>query len=60
MLLDSMDWEKPKNEFPNGYPSHVVILDDLVGAKGVFSANCRGYLTEFILTSRHKSVSFVC
>jgi GTPase SAR1 family protein len=59
MLLDSMGWEKPQNEFPNGYPSHIVILDDMVGAKGVFSANCCGFLTEFILQSRHHSATVI-
>ena len=59
MILESMEFEAPKNEFPNGYPSHLLILDDLVGAKGVFSANCRGYLTEFILQSRHHSCSVI-
>lgn len=59
MLLENMGWEKPQNEFPNGYPSHILILDDLVGAKGVFSANCRGFLTEFILQSRHHSCSVI-
>lgn len=59
MILESMGWEEPQNEFPNGYPSHILILDDLVGAKGVFSANCRGFLTEFILQSRHHSCSVV-
>ena len=59
MILESMGFEEPENEFPNGYPSHILILDDLVGAKGVFSANCRGFLTEFILQSRHHSCSIV-
>jgi hypothetical protein len=59
MILEGMDFEKPKNEFPNGYPSHVLILDDLVGQKGVFSANCRGFLTEFILQSRHHSCTVI-
>jgi Ni2+-binding GTPase involved in maturation of urease and hydrogenase len=59
ILLENMGYEKPKNEFPNGYPSNLLVLDDLVGAKGVFSANCRGYLTEFILQSRHHSCSVI-
>lgn len=59
MMLESMEWQSPTNEFPNGYPSHVLILDDLVGAKGVFNANCKGYLTEFILQSRHHSCSVI-
>ena len=59
MILESMGWEKPQNEFPNGYPSYVLILDDLVGAKGVFNANCRGFLTEFILQSRHHSCTVI-
>lgn len=59
MILESLGWEKPQNEFPNGYPSHCLILDDLVGAKGVFSANCRGYLTEFILRPRHHSCTVI-
>jgi hypothetical protein len=59
ILLENMDWQKPKNEFPRGYPSHILILDDLVGQKGVFSANCQGFLTEFILQSRHHSCSIV-
>jgi hypothetical protein len=59
MLLENIGWEAPHNEFPNGYPSHVLILDDLVGQKGVFSSNCRGFLTEFILQSRHHSASVI-
>ena len=59
LLLELMGWKKPQNEFPNGTPCHVLILDDLVGAKGVFSANCRGFLTEFILRSRHYSCSVI-
>jgi len=59
MMLESMEWQAPKNEFPNGYPCHVLVLDDLVGAKGVFSANCRGFLTEFILRSRHYSCTVI-
>jgi hypothetical protein len=59
MVLESMDFEAPKNEFPNGYPSHLLILDDMVGQKGVFNANCKGYLTEFILQSRHHSCSVI-
>jgi GTPase SAR1 family protein len=59
MILESMGFEKPQNEFPNGFPSHILILDDLVGAKGVFNANCRGFLTEFILQSRHHSCSVI-
>lgn len=59
MILENMGFEKPQNEFPNGYPSHCLIVDDMVGAKGVFSANCRGFLTEFILQSRHHSCSVI-
>lgn len=59
MILEEMEFQAPKNEFPNGYPSHLLILDDLVGQKGVFNANCRGYLTEFILQSRHHSCSVI-
>ena len=58
-LLEMMGFEKPANEFPQGYPCNVLILDDMVGAKGVFSANCRGFLTEFILRSRHYSCSVI-
>lgn len=58
-LLELMDFNKPEEEFPHGYPSNVLILDDMVGAKGVFSSNCRGFLTEFILRSRHYSCSVV-
>lgn len=59
MVLEDMEFEAPKNEFPNGYPSHLLILDDMVGQKGVFNANCKGYLTEFILQSRHYSCSVI-
>jgi hypothetical protein len=58
-ILELMGFNPPQNEFPNGYPSHILVLDDLVGAKGVFSANCRGFLTEFILRSRHYSCSII-
>jgi hypothetical protein len=59
MIFESLGWEKPQNEFPNGYPAHVLVLDDLVGQRGVFCSNCRGFLTEFILQSRHHSCTVI-
>ena len=59
IALENMGYEEPANEFPEGYPSHVLVLDDCVSMKGVFSANCKGFLTEFILRSRHSSCSIV-
>jgi len=56
--LHECDFEKPKWKYPKEYhPCFAVLIDDHVGAKGVFGSNCRGYLSEFCVAHRHYSCS---
>jgi hypothetical protein len=56
--LYSIDFEKPQWKYKKEhYPSFAIVIDDHVGKKGVFGANCTGYLSEVCVVHRHISLS---
>lgn len=58
VLLEEMDFRKPKWKYPKEfYPTFALVLDDHVGKKGVFNANCRSKLVEVCVEHRHLSLS---
>ena len=57
VMLDEMEWEKPKTEYKNGFPSWALIWDDEIGNKSVFSPTCKGTTSKFWILHRHLSCS---
>ena len=58
VLLEECGWEKPKWKYRKEYyPCFALLIDDHAGKKGVFNANCRGKLVEFLVAHRHHSCS---
>jgi len=58
VLLEQIDFEKPHWKYPKPYyPTFALLLDDHVGKKGVFNANCRSKLVEVCVEHRHLSLS---
>lgn len=52
------DFEKPEWKYKKEYyPSFAMVIDDHVGKRGVFGANCKGYLSEVCVLHRHISLS---
>lgn len=57
-LLYLLDFEKPQWKYRKEvYPCFAVVIDDHVGKKGLFGANCTGYLSEVCVIHRHISMS---
>jgi hypothetical protein len=56
-LLDEMDWEKPKTDYKNGFPSWALVWDDEIGNKSIFSPTCKGATSKFWILHRHLSCS---
>lgn len=57
-LLYQIDFEKPQWKYRKEvYPCFAVVIDDHVGKKGLFGANCTGYLSEVCVIHRHISMS---
>lgn len=58
VLLEECDFHPPKWKYKKElYPTFALVLDDHVGKKGVFSANCRSKLVEVCVEHRHLSLS---
>lgn len=58
VLLEECDFEKPKWIYDREYyPTCALLLDDHVGKRGVFNANCRSKLVEVCVEHRHLSLS---
>jgi len=58
VLLEKYEYTKPKWKYPiEQYPSFALLIDDHVGKKGVFNANCRSKLVEVCVEHRHLSLS---
>ena len=56
--LYQCDFEKPKWRYKKEYyPTFAMLIDDHVGKRGVFGANCKGYLSEICVLHRHISLS---
>ena len=52
------DFEKPRWKYAKEvYPCFAMVIDDHVGKRGVFGANCKGYLSEVCVLHRHISLS---
>ena len=57
LMLDAMDWQKPKPPNKSGmYPCHAIIFDDLVGER-VFKPNMTGVACKLATCHRHLSCS---
>lgn len=57
VMLEEMDWEKPKTTYKNGFPSWALVWDDEIGNKSIFSPNCKGVTSQFWILHRHLSCS---
>lgn len=56
--LEQCGFEPPKWKYARElYPTFAMVLDDHVGKKGVFNANCRSKLVEICVEHRHLSLS---
>lgn len=56
--LYQIDFEKPKWKYgKEQYPCFAMLIDDHVGKRGVFGANCSGYLSQVCVMHRHISLS---
>lgn len=55
--LEEMEWDKPKTDYKNGFPSFALCYDDMIGDKSVFSPNCKGTTSQFWILHRHLSCS---
>lgn len=57
IMLEEMEFEKPKPPNKSGmFPSHLVLFDDLVGCR-VFNANMSGLANNLLISHRHYSAS---
>jgi hypothetical protein len=58
VLLEDMEFKKPVWKYEvEQYPCFAMLIDDHVGKKGVFGANCTGFLSEVCVEHRHISLS---
>lgn len=56
-LLEEMEWQKPKTDYKNGFPSFALCWDDCIGDKSIFSPTCKGTTSQFWILHRHLSCS---
>lgn len=57
-LLHACDFRKPEWKYKTEqYPCFALLIDDHVGKKGVFNANCKSKLVEVCVEHRHLSLS---
>jgi hypothetical protein len=57
IMLEEMEWEKPKTTYKNGFPSWALVWDDEIGNKSIFSPTCKGVTSQFWILHRHLSCS---
>lgn len=57
ILLEEMEFEKPKTTYKNGFPSWALVWDDEIGNKTIFSPTCKGTTSKFWILHRHLSCS---
>ena len=56
--LEELDFQKPLWKFKHEYyPTCAILLDDHVGRRGVFDANCKSQLVQVCVEHRHLGLS---